>query len=582
MILTFEQIQQIVKTNPNKAVIDKGKEVSTKLMLHLHGMGLKEAIKRCEYFVSEELHNVQRDYATSNKDLFQRLLQQEDMVFSVRGGSSYFHLPEEQEKQMNELLSNVRYGMNLRKWVRNIALQAYRCDPMGIIFIEVEPLQVDANGAMNEPKAYPTYKSIFSIFDYHTTGRQLEYVCFRLKVAECNSYGIVDEVLKGMKPDAETNYYRMVDDKKDLIVKRDGENIILVTSITQKNPLPNEWGQTPGFIISDLIRFNNTKEFVSPIDFVVELADSYLNDRSVRDLQKKYHGFAKAIEPLLKCPACDGNGFLQSLPCPSCTPPGADKGTGYKLKTKVSDVAKFPLEILENGSFDYKKIFGYVSPDIEGWEKQDSSLDDLEELMEMTYWGTIRVKRPKPGNNDQPITATESVSNDQPKEARLNMTADWAESTENMIATFIGKYWFENGWKNSDISYGRDYIIKTADEYKDIYQDLRTKGAPDSALDNAYRKWKKAEFMNNQIKQVIELKKFEVEPFPHLSTANSKAVITDFNDYNCKLYFGEWSNTIPEAMWISKDVKKLKDELKQYVLAKGIKEPAPEPSPSFN
>lgn len=573
MILTFEQIQQIVKTNPNKAVIDKGKTMALKLMLHLHGLGLASSIKRCDYFVNEDLHKVQQEYATSNKDLFQRLLQQEDMVFSARGGSSYFHLPEAEEKQMNELISNVRYGMNLRKWVRNIALQAYRCDPMGIVFIELETLQVSETGSMNEPKAYPTYKSIFSIFDYQTTGRQLEYVCFRLKAAECKSYGIKDETLNALKADAETDYYRMVDDKKDLIVKRENDNVILVTSIGQKNPLPNEWNQTPGFVISDLIRFNDTKEFVSPVDNVVELADSFLYDRSVRDLQKKYHGFSKAIEPLMQCPTCAGQGFVSGNPCTACTPPGADKGTGFKLKTKVSDVSKFPLSILESGSFNFKNIYGYVTPDIDGWEKQDASLDDLEELMEMTYWGTIRVKRPQPGNNTQPITATESTSNDAPKEARLNMTADWAETTENMIAGFIGKYWFENSWKNADISYGRDYILKTADEYKDIYQELRTKGAPDSALDNAYRKWKKAEYMNNTIKQVIELKKFDVEPFPHISAVQSKGVIVDFTDYNCKLYFGEWSGTVPEAAWISKDVKRLKEELRVYVVAKGIKEP---------
>jgi hypothetical protein len=572
MILTFEQIQNIVKTNPSKSIIDKGKATADKLMMHLHGMNVD--IKHSEYFASQEVYNEQKKCAISNKDLFSRLLQQEDMIFMARGGSSYFHLSEEQEVQMNEILSNVRYGMNLRKWIRNIALQAYRSDPAGIIFMEVETLQVDETGAMNDPQTYPTYKSIYSIFDYLTDGRTLQYVVFRLKAIEALAYGIQDEKLKGLKADADTDYYRIVDDIKDLIVKRDGDNVILVTNISQKNPLPNNWNKVPGFIISDLFRFYNASEFVSPVDFVVELADCFLYDRSVRDLQKKYHGFSKAIEPLLQCPTCVGTGFVSASPCPSCTPMGADKGTGYKLKTKVSDVAKFPLEVLENSNFDWQKLFGYATPDIKGWEKQDQSLDDLEELMEMTYWGTIRMKRPQLGP-DQPITATESNSNDAPKEARLNMTADWAETTENMIADFIGQYWFESAWKKASISYGRDYILKNADDYKDVYEELRTKGAPDSALDNAFRKWKRAEYMNNPVKQTIELKKFDVEPFPHIGVVQAKAIVTDFNDYNAKLYFGEWSNTIPEAVWLNKTPQQLRELLKQYVLAKGIKEPAP-------
>lgn len=578
MILSFEQIQAIVTDNPNKSVIAKGQEMANKLMLHLHGMGMDAAIKRCDHFVSEELFKVQKDYAISNKDLFSRLLQQEDMVFSARGGSTHFHMADSEENQMNEMLDNVRYGMNLRKWVQNFALQAFRADPMGVIFMEVEPMIVNADGTMNEPKAYPTYKSIHCIYDYQNNGRQLEYICFKLKKAECIAYGITDEELKALSSTADTSYFRIVDDKKDVIVRKKDGHVSLVTNITQKNPIANPWNKTPGFVISNLIRFNNTSEFVSPLDFVIELADCFLNDRSVRDLQKKYHGFAKAIEPLLTCPTCMGEGYVAGSACPSCTVNGAPKGSGYKLKTKVSDVAKFPLEILESGSFDFRKIFGYISPDIDGWEKQDSSLEDLEEMMEMTYWGTVRMRRPQPGKSGskgEAITATESNSNEAPKEARLNITADWAETTENMIADFIGKYWFEASWKRSSISYGRDYILKTADELMDIYQSLRSKGAPDFSMDEALEKYYRARYQNNPVMMVKYLKMLDVEPFPHMTALQAKNVVTDFTDFNCKLYFGEWSNTIPEAFWINKKPEDLRVLLKDYVTAKAIKEPAP-------
>ena len=580
MILTFEQVQAIVKNNPNKAVIAKGREMAKRLLLHTEGVGTDEAIKHSKYFANDDLYTEQKSGAISNKDTAARLLQQEEMIFSVKGGSTHFNLPDSEESEMNILISDVRDGFSLRKWVQDIALKAYRSDPMGIIFMEAEPLSIDENGQMNEPKAYPTYQSSEKIYDYQTTGRKLEYVCFQLSVAQCNAYGIQDESLKGMQGDKETYYFRIVDDRKDLIVvKKDGD-VFLVSNITQKNPLPNNWGRVPGFVISDLVQFNNTKVFLSPLETVVELFDCFLDDRSVRNLQKKLHGFAKAVEPLLSCPTCIGTGFLSANPCPSCTPAGGDKGTGYKLKTKPSDVLKFPLSILEEGNFDFRKILGYATTDIATWEKQDASLSDLEELIEMTYWGTVRMKRPQPGKEGEPITATEVSSNDAPKEARLNKTADWAESTENAIADFIGQYWFEKQWKGSSIAYARDYILKTADDYKNIYIDLKTKGAPDSALDNAFRKWKQAEFQSNDVKGMIEIQKFMVEPFPHLAISQAKGIITDFNDYNCKLYFGEWANTIPDAMWINKKPDELRKMLKEYVNAKGIKEPEPEAVPS--
>ncbi len=572
MIYKFEEIQAIIKGNPNKALIDKGVDMANKLMLHIHGVGMENAIKHCDHFASKELYKVQKEYAVSNKDLFARLLQQEDMVFTARGGSSYFNLPDNQEKQMNMLLSDVRFGMSLRKWMRNFALHAYRSDPMGIIFMEVDQVYVDESGQLREPKTYPTYKSIYSIYDYLPNGRQLEYVCFKLTVGEAIRFGIKDDKLNGRKKEEVSEYYRFIDDAKDLIVKYSEGKVSLATNIEQKNPIPNQWKRVPGFIISDLILFNDPSCFVSPVSTVVELANCFLQDRSVRDLQKKYHGYAKAVEPLLTCSTCSGNKSVNGQPCTDCTPPGGEP-TGYKLRTKVSDVARFPLDIFNESSFDFKKVFGYVTPDIQGWEKQDASLEDLEELMEMTYWGTIRMKRPKPGiSND--MTATEVNSNDAPKEARLNMTADWAEKTEQMIADFIAKYWFEDSFKNSSIAYGRDYILKTADELMKQYQEMRSNGAPDFSLDQALENYYQAKYQNNPVQLAISLKKLNVEPFPHISINNAKSIITDFNDYNAKLYFGEWADTIKDIMWISTPADKLRQQLKEYVKAKNIVEPS--------
>lgn len=519
MVCTFEQIQQIVLKNPNKALVDFGIEQNTKLAMHVDGRGMKEAIEHVEYFASKSLHAIQKKYAISNKDVFGRLLQQEDMVFSARGGSSYFRLPtNEQETLMNAMLQNVRYGISLRKWIKSFGIKAYRTDPMGIVFMEVEQQRVSADGTMVQPNAYPTYKSITCIYDYLPTGRRLEYVCFRLEKGEALKMGITDEKLNGLSDNAKTDYFRLVDDAKDIIVKKDGEEVRLVTNIKQKNPVANNWNKTPGFIISDLMLYTDPKKFLSPLDLVVELADCFLFDRSVRDLQKKYHGFAKAVEPMLQCPACEATGYVEGEPCPSCTIPGQKKGTGYKLNSKVSDVAKFPLELLnEIPAFDFKRLFGYVTPDIDSWNKQDDSLNDLEQLMELTYWGTVRMKKNKSDGTNvdgQQKTATEVDSNEAPKESKLNTIADWCESTENMIATFIGSYWFDDDNFQSSINYGRDYVLRSPDELMNIYTTLRSKGAPDFTLDEALEKYYKSRYQNNPLQLEKYLKMLDVEPFP--------------------------------------------------------------------
>lgn len=574
MVLQFEQIQDIVLNNPNKELINYGIEQNKKLSMHVDGIGIKEAIERIDYFASPELHEIQKKYALSNKDVFGRLLEQENMVFTARGGSSYFGLKsDDQEAEMNALLQRIRFGLSLRKWMQDFAIKAYRTDPMGIIFMEIEKAQVDASGQMKEPSAYPTYKSSESIYDYLPNGRKLEYVVFRLTQSEAVAFGVTDENIKSLSSSAKTDYYRVVDDIKDVIVKREDDSVRLAN--IKDNPIPNPWKQTPGFIISDLMLYTDPKKFISPLHLVVELADCFLMDRSIRDLQKKYHGFAKSVEPLLKCPTCEGTGYLNADACPSCTAPGQTKGSGYKLKTKVSDVAKFPVDILEEiPSFDFNKIFGYVTPDIESWNKQDSSLENLEELIELTYWGTVRIKK-KPSQPGQEKTATEIDSNEQPKEARLNHTADWAESTENMIADFIGKYWFEGDFVKANINYGRDYILRTPDELMNNYLTLRSKGAPDFSLDEALEKYYKARYENNPLQLQKYLKMLDVEPFPHISVSQAKSIIPDFTEFLCKLYFGEWANTVKDIDWIRKKPTELKAALTGYVKAKELTEPQP-------
>lgn len=589
MKANFIQIQTIIKDNPQKAFIEKGRKIAKELQLHVEGVGMDGAIKHCDHFASPEVYKVQKDGAISNMDVFGRLLQQEEMVFMARGGSRNFKLPGAKEVQMNALLTNVEYGMNLREWVKTFALQAFRVDPMGVIFMEVDPADaIDAAGDMKSPRAYPTYKGINSIYDYKTNGRFLEYICFRLTVRQALSFGIIDEKMKNLSMDSDSNYFRFVDDEKDVIFELiDGKTVALVgpDKITQKNPIKNSWKQTPAFIVSNIINYKDPQCFQSPLNLVVELADCYLQDRSIRNLQKKYHGFAKAIEPLLMCPTCMGTKYVNGEDCPACKPSPGQPSTGFKVKTKIGDVARFPLSVLESGSFDFRKIFGYASPDILSWKQQNADIDDLEQLLELTYWGTVRMKRPTAGDSgasSQPITATENDSNEAPKIARLNQTADWAEKTESLVANYIGQYWFPDDYKVTDpISYGRDYILKTADELMVIYQSLIKGGAPIFSMDEAMQRYYQAKYATNRNQMEKYLKMLKVEPFPHRDVAAvEKSSIIPFADRLAKVYFMEWANTLQENDWLTKDQQTLRDALALYIGTKGITEPAPAPAPA--
>jgi hypothetical protein len=561
MICSFDEIKNIILNNPNKELIDHGKQQAEILTRHVYGKGLKSSFKQMTYFENNEVFRNRTLNPTSNKDLFARLLAREEMVFTAHGGSSYYSdLNDKQTQELNAKLDSVRYGMNLRKWVKQFALQAYRCDPMGIILVEID----------QNDNIYPTYKCISSIYDYQTTGRKLEYVCFQLTKADAIGFGIQDKDIDARKPGALTNYFRFIDDAFDVIYKKTATSIALIP-IDGKDAIPNIFGKVPGCIISDIPAYDNPQKFISPLEFVIELADTYQNDRSIRDLQKKYTGFLKSIEPLLQCGTCQGTGFLSSSACPDCTPPGADRGTGYKLNTTVADVARFKMD----KDVDPTKYFAYINVPTDVWNKQDTSLNDIENMINDVYWGTTlrsaTTNGPEVGATNIEETATKTLANLQPIYARLNRTADWAQQTENIIVDFIGYHEFPEQFKKSSITYGRYYILETPDTLMDEYLDMKSKGANQTSLTEALKKYYHSAYKDNPVKLSIMVKLINVEPFVHNTVEEIKNIPTvnlSRIDYLSKIYYNDWLVAQnQDYLLVTSDIE-LKKSLNEFAVTK--------------
>lgn len=560
--LSFPQIQQIIKLNPNKQLISNARLVANNLMMQVYGVGLSDSLPKYGYFESDAIHAERTQGAISNKDLFERILKREEMVFSAQGGVSYYDgLNPEQTIAFDAELDNIRYNMSIRKWVKEFALNAYRTDPMSVLFVEV---------STDGKQVYPTYKSIACIYDYKTTGRKVEYIAFNMTVADCLAFDVNDPELTDMPANQVTAYYRVVDDAYDYIVKNtDG----VVSEISK---LPMRFDIVPAIITSDLINFQNPSQFYSPLDRTIELAQEFLQDRSIRNLSKKYTGFQKVIEPLLQCGTCNGTGYLSGAACPDCTTGRQDKGSGYKLVTKVSDVARFPIDV--DAQFDFKKYFGYIAPDITTWDKQDTSLNDTENFMVDTYWGTVNrttTTGPTQGESglDSNKTATQVNEDIKPIYARLNMTADWAEQTENALCDFIGEYLYPDSFKKSARTYGRYYILETPDEIRSSYLDAKSKGAPQATLSEILSKYYHSLYAENKIKLNIALKLMQVEPFVHYTTVQVQAMNPAKIDFVCKMYFSEWLATVQEAYLVITKPEKMTADLIIYAEAKATLAP---------
>ena len=295
MVSTHEDRVYIIKDNPNDDAIKFGKALNARLKSAIGGFD-NSCLTHNDYFESDDIYK-ERKKATSNKDLIGRLLQKEEMVFSSKGGSSiYDGLTDIQIKELNSYLDSIRLDMNLRKWVKEFANKAYEIDPMGLVFIEKDELG----------NPYPTYKAIGTVYDYQSNGQKLDYVCFELDDDEAEDMLIIPDDENG-KEQTEFTFYRFVDDVADYIYKKDKKgNVSLVDKDIKGNQLTklHSFKNTPAIVVSDIPYFEDTQKFVSKLDKVVELSEMYLNDRSIRDLSKKYHGFPKLVQPIVKCKKC--------------------------------------------------------------------------------------------------------------------------------------------------------------------------------------------------------------------------------------------------------------------------------------
>ena len=101
MEYNYEQVLDIIKTRPNKDKIERAKKQRKKLMLHVYGTKLQDNIQQVDGFETSEKFAIRKKYALSNKDIFERILGDEDQVFTTRGGSTTYGMDAELTTKMN-------------------------------------------------------------------------------------------------------------------------------------------------------------------------------------------------------------------------------------------------------------------------------------------------------------------------------------------------------------------------------------------------------------------------------------------------------------------------------------------------
>jgi hypothetical protein len=551
MTLDLEQIKKIILTNPNKELVAKAKTYSQDLRSHFYGERLEAKLPVIDGFEKELLQKLRVKYAKSNKDIFSRLSRPIDKVFSARGGSVYFNLSEQLEKKASNLRSNIRDGYSVKKWLESFWKPHFLDDPNGMIFLEID---ADQN-------AYPTYKGIASVFDYDPKGVNLEYIVFTVSASEKKKASI----------DPSYEVYRVVDDSFDYYVRKEGENV----TVLQEHTFPNYFFRVPAILNSDIVNPILNGSMLSLFDEVIDLANLFLIKGSIKVTHDFMHAFPKYWEYADDCSICNGTGLLNAENCSTC------KGTGKRVMSKISDVKLMSYPESKDSPIVTPNVAGYVEPSKTYYEIATADLQALEDAMTFTLWGTHR-KQNNSINKDssQPKTATEAFIDIQPVNDRLYSISESAEKRDKFITDLTVGLMIQIGYKGSTINYGRRYMMENPDAIWDRYSKARKSGAPMKVLNDLLVEYIESKYNGDPVSMSVQLKLINVEPFVHNTINEVKGFGTSFEDLCCKIYFGEWLSTINNGVILSYSSIELLSKLKEYVTAKGLKEPIPENAPT--
>lgn len=518
MVLDQAQIIDILQKPKNAGLLESFRVESKNLTAHITGKGNDDLLDKISGLENEDQLKLRKQFARSNKDIFARIHRPEDKIFSAKGGSKIYDISESEKKELIKTLQNIYHGIDVQSWVEQFALTNLHIDPMGIILIEVSE-----DGDI----AYPTYKSTSDIYDYKLKGRAIEYL-----------------ILKGKESDE----YRVIDSVTDTIYKYHGG------TLTTLNAFPNYFGEVPGTVISNILR-KNSEFYDSPDAEIVELANEYLRESSVKTIYKLKHGYPKSWQYAGTCTECKGTGHKKGEDCSACN------GSGRAISKDASQTITIPIPD-EGQPTIAPNIAGFISPDIAGWDKMNSEQEYIETLMHSTYWG---IKERVQFNGTK--TATEIVADMQPINDRLVKFSMWAEEIEKFITDKVARFMYST-YKGCSINYGKRFILESYDQIWTKYQDARDKGSPMSVLDNLLVDYYESRYNSNQIELAKHLKLMRVEPYVHQTPKEVKDLEIDPLEYAKKVYYHEWLSTLEGNTILIKDVLTLRNELTNFVTDK--------------
>lgn len=541
--MTFDslgQIKSLIDSPINEHMLKRANELLVKHQLHVSGIGLDDYIDKIQGIENDDAVSLRRALGkVITQPETQKIITVQDKVFSARGGGRFYDLSNESQESFfkQEILSDVKNGMSIRTYMSKIWKELVNVDANGLIMAEIS----------QEGKVFFSYKASSEIHDIAFKGAQkIEYVIFK-----------PEEKKDG-------NYYRVIDDKFDYLIKIRGKEI----SIVEEQTYPNPWGYVPATFISDRLD-KQSNGYTTHIQEAMIAADDMLLDYTIYKIYKTRIGIPLHWQYERECGTCEGSGTVldknsqTDIQCTSC---GGHGVANYNKD--VSEIIVIPIP--ESDDVPIVPPAGFVQPDLESWTKYEETIEKEARKMYEVVWGESSVIESDRRN----ITATELVVRDNSKESKLNEMSDNEENVEQFLTDVLGDFYFSGSYKGSLVNNGRHYVTKSSEELLNAYKEGIQSELPTSQLNEIITDYYYSMYMRNPQKLNASLVKLQTKPFFHWQPAKMQDANVNELDYNKNLYYDEfsvWYELNKEKFGIT-TVEKVQSALDTWIVNKIPKE----------
>jgi hypothetical protein len=555
MALNNDEIIKLIEAGATNS-IKLARRRAEKINMHLTGQGVKQYLEMLDGYETYAQKLLREKLVKSNRSLFSFILRPTDKIFTAKGGSINYNLPNETISFIKDQISDVADGLDIKKYLKKVVKSQYVIDPNGILFIDID------NSGMLETHIINSYKILY----YANKGNKVNALIFEpykktlTKEDELRFSSFADGSLQKEK---DKKYYRVIDEMHDMLYVNDGG---VIREVVEER-MDNYFGFVPAIILGDEKDPNNDV-FESVIADLVEDADAFLRRVSVTNVHELAHLYPRYWSYEQACTKCEGEGTVNYLVTEAvgatpavydtvtCTSCGGD---GSKTRTNPSDemVLRTPME---GEPVIAPNVAGYVQPDLETASFYAELIEQSKNTMFQAMWGTTYQQ----GGKRE--TATGRFLDAQPVQDRLRDISDTFAKLHKFALDCYVKVLIKDPRYESSVSYGNRYILESPDDILDKYMEASREKISEVATIDIRNRYFEAEYQNDAIGLSNRKKLSNIEPFPSLS-ANDVALM-DFispKEKMRKVYFSSWVGTITPAEIVFSSEQELIVKLNNYI-----------------